>query len=125
MIIIGLFLFNQELSFDNSIFYNKEGKWVKEPTQQKTMNEPTDLIGLFYEKPNQKTSFLSKMIKCLEIAICFIQVSAMIIVTLLLLMRCKSTVKNIQRKCELSCTNQKMERKKRKRGKLKWQNLKI
>lgn len=39
--------------------------------------------------------------------------------------RCKSTVKNIQRKCELSCTNQKMERKKRKRGKLKWQNLKI
>lgn len=34
-------------------------------------------------------------------------------------------VKNIQRKCELSCTNQKMERKKRKRGKLKWQNLKI
>lgn len=52
----------------------------------KTMNGPTDLIGLFYEKPNQKTSFLSKMIKCLEIAICFIQVSAMIIVTLLLLM---------------------------------------
>lgn len=41
------------------------------------------------------------------------------------LLRCKSTVKNIQRKCELSCTNQKMERKKRKRGKLKWQNLKI
>lgn len=35
MIIIGLFLFNQELSFDNSIFYNKEGKWVKEPTHQK------------------------------------------------------------------------------------------